>query len=159
MTPAEFKTKWAKVTAKETAAYVEHFNDLCRMLGLPTPLEADPSGEDFFCYQKGVIKDPGLLALAEGETPKQGFADVWRKDCFGWEYKGRHKNLGEAYEQLMLYRESLLNPPLMVVCDFDRYIIRTNFNGTVQEPHEFTKWSESTIPVWCLDGQAHDSEP
>jgi hypothetical protein len=27
---------------------------------------------------------------------------------------------------------------LLVVCDFDRYIIKTNFNGTVQEPHEFT---------------------
>ena len=36
------------------------------------------------------------------------------------------------------YRESLLNPPLLVVCDFDRYIVRTNFNGTVQETHEFT---------------------
>ena len=32
----------------------------------------------------------------------------------------------------------LLNPPLLVVCDFDRYIIRTNFNGTVQETYEFT---------------------
>lgn len=38
----------------------------------------------------------------------------------------------------MDYREALLNPPLLVVCDFDRYIIRTNFNGTVQETHEFT---------------------
>ena len=25
-----------------------------------------------------------------------------------------------------------------MVCDFDRYIVRTNFNGTVQEVHEFT---------------------
>jgi hypothetical protein len=39
---------------------------------------------------------------------------------------------------LLRYRESLLNPPLLVVCDFDRYIVRTNFNGTVQETHEFT---------------------
>jgi len=39
---------------------------------------------------------------------------------------------------LLRYRESLLNPPLLVVCDFDRYVIRTNFNGTVQETHEFT---------------------
>ncbi len=36
------------------------------------------------------------------------------------------------------YREALLNPPLLVVCDFDRYIIKTNFNGTVLETHEFT---------------------
>lgn len=25
-----------------------------------------------------------------------------------------------------------------MVCDFDRYIVKTNFNGTVQEVHEFT---------------------
>jgi hypothetical protein len=60
------------------------------------------------------------------------------KNCFGWEYKGKKKNLDEAYKQLLRYREALLNPPLLVVCDFDRYIIRTNFNGTVQETHEFT---------------------
>jgi len=46
--------------------------------------------------------------------------------------------LDAAYQQLLRYRESLLNPPLLVVCDFDRYIVRTNFNGTVQETHEFT---------------------
>ena len=27
---------------------------------------------------------------------------------------------------------------MLIVCDFDRYIVRTNFNGTVQETHEFT---------------------
>ena len=32
MTPAAFKTKWAKFSGKESAAYAEHFNDLCRML-------------------------------------------------------------------------------------------------------------------------------
>jgi type II restriction/modification system DNA methylase subunit YeeA len=60
------------------------------------------------------------------------------KSCFGWEYKGKKKNLDEAYKQLLRYREALLNPPLLVVCDFDRYIVKTNFNGTVQEVHEFT---------------------
>jgi hypothetical protein len=39
MTPAEFKTKWAKFSGKESAAYQEHFNDLCRMLGVATPIE------------------------------------------------------------------------------------------------------------------------
>ena len=63
---------------------------------------------------------------------------MWKKGCFAWEYKGKKKNLDEAYKQLLRYRESLLNPPLLVVCDFDRYIVRTNFNGTVQETHEFT---------------------
>ena len=110
MTPAEFKKKWSRFTGKESSAYQEHFTDLCRLLGQPTPIEADPSGNDFFCFQKGVIKNFGALDLDEGGKPKKGFADVWRKDCFGWEYKGKHKDLDEAYRQLQLYRESLLNP-------------------------------------------------
>ena len=142
MTAAEFKKKWAKVSAKESAAYQSHFDDLCRLLGLPTPLEADPSGDEWFCFQKGVIKDAELVPFTDAagaETKiEKGFADVWRNGCFGWEYKGRHKNLDDAHAQLCRYREALLNPPLLVVCDFDRFIVRTNFNGTAQTEHEFT---------------------
>ena len=143
MTPAEFKLKWAKFSGKESAAYQEHFSDICRMLGVPTPLQADPSGNDFFCFQKRVMKDAELFVVREtgeeeADPEERGFADVWKKGCFCWEYKGKKKNLDEAYKQLLRYRESLLNPPLLVVCDFDRFIIRTNFNGTVQETYEFT---------------------
>src|SRR5437867_3496241 len=142
MTPAEFKRKWSRYTGKETSAYQGHFDDLCRLLEQPTPAEADPSGSDFFCFQKRVVKDAELFELhetgVEAEPSERGFADVWRKGCFAWEYKGKKKNLDEAYKQLLRYRESLLNPPLLVVCDFDRYIVRTNFNGTVQEVHEFS---------------------
>jgi len=142
MTPAEFKRKWSRYQGKESAAYQEHFNDLCRLLGQKTPAEADPSGSDFFCFQKRVVKDLELFELGDlGEEDAQeerGFADVWKKDCFGWEYKGKKRSLDEAYKQLLHYREALLNPPLLVVCDFDRYIIRTNFNGTVQDIYEFT---------------------
>jgi hypothetical protein len=63
MTAAEFKKKWGRSKAKETASYQEHFTDLCRLLGQPTPIEADPSGSDFFCYQKRVVKDAELFAL------------------------------------------------------------------------------------------------
>jgi len=146
MTPAEFKRKWARYSGKETAAYQEHFNDLCALLGQPTPATADPTGSESFCFQKRVVKGVELFALQEpgriAEKPEaereRGFADVWKKSCFAWEYKGKKKNLDAAYQQLLRYRESLLNPPLLVVCDFDRYIVRTNFNGTVQETHEFT---------------------
>lgn len=140
MTWAEFKKKWARYRGKESSAYQEHFNDLCRLLGHSTPAEADPSGTEFFCFQKRVVKDLELFDLPEnpdvGDPRERGFADVWKKDCFGWEYKGKKKNLDEAYKQLQRYREALLNPPLLVVCDFDRYIVKTNFNGTVQETHE-----------------------
>ena len=141
MTVAEFKKKWARYRGKESSAYQEHFIDLCGLLGQPTPVEADPSGSEFFCFQKRVVKDAEFLHLEHpdsGDPTERGFADVWKKDCFGWEYKGKKKNLDEAYKQLQRYREALLNPPLLVVCDFDRYIIKTNFNGTVQETHEFT---------------------
>lgn len=143
MTAAEFKRKWARYRGKETSAYQEHFNDLCRLLGQPTPAEVDPSGSELFCFQKHVVKDAELLAETEagpdeGDPQERGYADVWKKDCFGWEYKGKKKNLDRAYKQLLRYRESLLNPPLLIVCDFDRYIIKTNFNGTVCETHEFT---------------------
>jgi hypothetical protein len=137
----EFKRKWSQYSGKESAAYQEHFNDICHLLGQPTPAQADPTGEEFFCFQKRVVKDLELFATdlpADAEPGRRGFADVWKKDCFGWEYKGKKKDLAEAYKQLQRYREALLNPPLLVVCDFDRYIIRTNFNGTVQETHEFT---------------------
>jgi hypothetical protein len=142
MTAAEFKRKWSRYQGKETSAYQGHFDDLCRLLGQPTPAEADPSGSDFFCYQKRVVKDAEFFNLEEspdaGELTERGFADVWKKGCFAWEYKGKKKNLDEAHKQLLRYRESLLNPPLLVVCDFDRYIVKTNFSGTVQEVYEFT---------------------
>ena len=47
MTPAEFALKWTGSTQTERAASQEHFIDLCRMLGVPTPNEADPTGRDY----------------------------------------------------------------------------------------------------------------
>ena len=143
MTPAEFKTKWAKFSGKESAAYQDHFSDLCRMLGVQTPIQADPTGNDSFCFQKRVAKDAELFDFdatggALPATKERGFADVWKRDCFGWEYKGPGEDLEKAYKQLLRYRESLLNPPLLIVCDFHRYIVRTNFNGAAQETHDFT---------------------
>src|SRR5436309_14770739 len=98
MTAAEFKRKWARYSGKETSAYQEHFCDLCRLLQHPTPAEADPSGEESFCFQKRVVKDAELFALhdaaADAEDPdERGFADVWKMGFFAWEYKGKKKNL------------------------------------------------------------------
>lgn len=73
MQAAEFKKKWHRYTGKESAAYQEHFNDLCRLLGQPTPAEADPSGSDFFCFQKRVVKDAELLgSIANGIEMAEG---------------------------------------------------------------------------------------
>ena len=132
MTPHEFTNKWGQATLSESAGSQEHFIDICRLVGHPTPAEADPNG-DFFTFEKSLKKDTGRL----------GFADVWRKNCFAWEYKGQHADLDKAYAQLQLYRESLGNPPLLVVCDFDRYEVHTNFNNTVKRIYRF---SNADIP-------------
>ena len=125
MNVSEFIAKWKKAKLKERSAAQEHFIDLCRLLNHPTPAEADPTGATF-CFEKGATKHGG----------GDGFADVWKKDFFGWEYKGKHKDLVAAYDQLLLYRDALANPPLLVLCDLDRIIVHTNFTKTVSATHE-----------------------
>ena len=74
--------------------YQEHFIDLCRLVGHPTPVEADPTGR-WYTFEAGATKTPG----------GQGWADVWKKGYFAWEYKGKHADLDAAYRQLLQYRE------------------------------------------------------
>src|SRR5450759_1685159 len=97
------------------------------MLGQPTPNDADPTGE-WYAFEKGAGK-------AEGGD---GWADVWMRDHFAWEYKGKRKDLAAAYSQLNGYREALGNPPLLVVCDLARFEIHTNFTNTVPRVYRFT---------------------
>ena len=66
-----------------------------------------------------------------------GWADVWRRGYFAWEYKGKHRDLRAAYRQLLQYREDLENPPILVVCDLDRFEVHTNFTGTVKMVYAF----------------------
>ena len=124
---AAFIAKWSRAELKERSAAQEHFLDLCHLLGHPSPAEADPTGQAYG-FEIGADKHGG------GE----GFADVWKKDFFGWEYKGRRKDLDAAYDQLLLYRDALANPPLLVTCDLDRIVVHTNFTGTVSVTHEIT---------------------
>ena len=122
----QFVSKWKKAELKELAAAQEHFIDLCRLLGHPTPAEADATGTTF-CFEKGAMKHGG------GE----GFADVWKQGFFGWEYKGKRKNLEAAYDQLLQYKDALENPPLLVTCDLERFVIRTNFTYTAPATYGF----------------------
>ena len=126
MTPQEFVAKWKQANLSERSACQQHFLDLCDVLGQPKPAAADPDGA-FYTFERGVSKTGG----------GQGWADVWFRGHFGWEYKGKHKNLAAAYGQLLLYREALENPPLLVVCDLDRFEIHTNFTGTAKRVYAF----------------------
>ena len=127
MNPGEFVAKWRASELKERSAAQEHFIDLCRLLDESTPAEVDPTGEHY-CFERGARKDAG----------GDGWADVWKRHHFAWEYKGKHADLDDAFNQLRQYALALENPPLLIVSDMARFRIRTNWTNSVSETHEFT---------------------
>ena len=126
MTPYQFIAKWRASELKERSAAQEHFIDLCRLLDEPTPAEDDPIGEHY-CFERGARK----------ETGGDGWADVWKRHHFAWEYKGKHANLDAAFIQLRQYALALENPPLLIVSDMLRFRIHTNWTNSVSRVHEF----------------------
>ena len=72
MTPHEFIVKWKRASLTERAACQQHFCDLCDVLGEEKPAQADPEGT-WYTFERGVQKVEG----------GHGWADVWRRDCFG----------------------------------------------------------------------------
>lgn len=126
MTPHDFVSKWRN-GGDERRDFQSFFDDLCRLLGHPTPREADPDHK-WFTYEYGASKTSG------GE----GWADAWKRGCFGFEAKGTGKDLGKAYAQLKMYADALENPPLLIVSDLQRFEIHTNFTNAVKHVHRFT---------------------
>lgn len=126
----DFIAKWGSGGAAknlgERAGAQSHFHDLCSVLGVATP--DDP---DRYCFKKGLTKTGSAASKTDG------FADVWLKGHFAWEYKAPGKSMAKALEQLMRYTLPLENPPLLVVSDMQRIEIHTHFTGTPSECHAF----------------------
>lgn len=127
MAPEQFVSTYRAIGVNERSAAQSHFMDLCALLGVPTPIQADPSGETYR-FEKPVSKVAG----------GKGFADVWYAGHFGWEYKGKGADLGRAYEQLLAYCEDLGNPPLLIVSDLHTVEVHSNFTGTLKVIERFT---------------------
>src|SRR6266545_4518696 len=127
LTPQDFVSKWKRVTAREKQTYQEHFIDLCHLVGHQTPNDYDPTGKHF-AFEMGVAKTSG----------GQGWADVAKFGYFGWEYKGKDSDLEKAYDQLLRYRDSLQNPPVLVVSDINNIIIRTNYTNLPTRTYTLT---------------------
>jgi hypothetical protein len=127
MNPQSFIAKWRHATVNEKAFSQSHFNDLCALVGHPSPMEMDSHGT-FFRFEAGAAKSSG----------GQGFADVWYKDHFAWEYKGRHADLDAAYQQLLRYHDALDNPPLLIVSDGHTIIIRTKITNSPRREYALT---------------------
>lgn len=127
MTPQDFVAKWSNSELRERAGSQSHFIDLCHVLSEPTPTDADTKGE-WYAFEKGASKTGG------GE----GWADVWKRGCFAWEYKSKGKDLKAALKQLKLYQGALENPPLLIVSDMEKIEVHTAWTNMVQETHVFT---------------------
>jgi type II restriction/modification system DNA methylase subunit YeeA len=127
MTPRQFVDRWRGSTSTERQSYQQHFLDLCHLVGHPIPAELDPENK-FFTFEAGAAKQSG----------GQGWADVWFRDHFAIEYKGPHGDLDKAYNQLLQYRESLENPPLLIVSNIQTIVVHTNFTGTAKQKIEIT---------------------
>ncbi len=130
MQAQEFIRKWAAGSPAhalgERAGAQAHFIDLCRVLGVPEP--GDP---ERYCFERGVAKTGGAGLRTDG------FADVWLRGHFAWEYKAPGKNLEGALRQLMMYALPLESPPLLVTSDRQRIEVHTHFTGTPSERHVF----------------------
>jgi hypothetical protein len=110
----------------ERAGAQQFFVELCRVLEVPEP--GDPNS---YCFERGLMKTGGAAARIDG------FADVWMRGHFAWEFKAPGKNLDGALRQLMMYALPLENPPLLVVSDRLRIEVHTHFTGTPSERHTF----------------------
>ena len=127
MNVPEFQARWANSTLSEKASAQSHFLDVCELVEHQKPAELDPDGT-FFTFEKNLGKTGG----------GSGFADVWFKGHFAWEYKRPGENLEKAYKQLKLYAEALENPPLLIVSDTRRIEIHTNWTNSVSVTHTIT---------------------
>jgi hypothetical protein len=118
MTPEQFIDRWQGNELTERAGAQAHFDDLCDLLGVDKP--RDPES---YCFERGAGKSGG------GE----GWADVWKRGCFGWENKKPGRDLKAALKQLTDYALNLDNPPLLVVCDRKVIELHTAFTGYPDE--------------------------
>lgn len=119
MTPQAFIAHWQNNNITERAGAQQHFNDLCEVLGMEKPRDAEN-----YTFERGAKIIGG-----------QGWADVWKRGCFAWEYKAPNKDLNAALKQLMNYALALDNPPLLVVSDLRTIEIHTHFTGHPSEVH------------------------
>ena len=112
MTPQEFAGRWHDAGFGERQGAQSFFNDLCGLVGHPTP--AGYGDPEAFTFEKTV---PG------------GSADAYFEEHFGWEFKGQDAQLDGAFNQLLRYQVHLKTPPLLIVSSFETIRIQTNFPG------------------------------
>ncbi len=126
ITPAEFVARWNDSTRREQQGAQLHFHELVELVGLNPSTYIGTTG-DKAVFEQHVEKAGGGA----------GRADVWYRERFAWEYKGKLKDLDSAYAQVLSYRPNLDNPPLLIVCDFLEYRIYPQWPNLSSQPIKF----------------------
>jgi len=127
MTPFEFLAKWGnphfinQLTERQAAQ--THFNDICALVNHPDAISY--GNLEQFNFETRTVKPGG----------SKGWADVYYQGRFIWEYKGPQGDLAQAYKQLLLYKDELGNPPLLITCDLKTINIYTNYTDTVRQSY------------------------
>ena len=125
MTPQDFIHQWSPggggYSMSERAGAQPHFIELCNVLGVQSPNDAEN-----YSFEYGAT-------LLDG---KRGFADVFKRGTFAWEYKQPGGDLVGALRRLKDYASAMHNPPLLVVSDRMVFRIYTQFTGRPTEAYE-----------------------
>ena len=125
MTPEQFIGHWSPggggYGMSERGGAQPHFIDLCNVLGVQSPNDADN-----YSFEFGA-------KLLDG---KRGFADVFKRGVCAWEYKQPGGDLVGALRRLKDYASALDNPPLLVVSDRMVFRVYTQFTGRPTEIYE-----------------------
>ena len=128
LSPQEFVDKWRKATLKERSAAQEHFIDLCRLVGHPTPAEADPTGESF-TFEAGASKQRGGAGL--GRRLEKGLLRLG--------VQGQARQPGQGLPAAApVPRIAARIRRCWSSRDIDRIVIHTNFTNTVKQVIELT---------------------
>ena len=82
-----FIARWQAATLTEKSGAQQHFIDLCRLLGQPTPAEADPTG------------DPRVEAIAQAARELVQKRDAWLNPPGASEADLKKRTLTNLYNQ------------------------------------------------------------
>ncbi|MCS6877312.1 MAG: class I SAM-dependent DNA methyltransferase, partial [Geminicoccaceae bacterium] len=118
MTPEEFIAKWKTWNGHERQGYQLHFSTCALFLASPRR-----AARPITVSRKA---SPRPRAAKAGRTC--GSAATSR-----WSTRPRAPNLEAALAQLQQYALALENPPLLVVCDFEHWLIVSSFTNAVSE--------------------------
>jgi hypothetical protein len=108
MTPQDFIARWRRSPRNEHQDSQPHFLDLCRLPNVEKPAQADPHHE-WFTFEK----------VASRASGGRGWADVWRRGCFGRKHKSGGGNPGRACAKLLNHSGALQSPPLRILSDMN----------------------------------------